>query len=53
MNANPDYPYIAINDMPKLDNLQRQFPDFYREKPVLVSWPAEVPPQGGRDGGAG
>jgi peptide-methionine (S)-S-oxide reductase len=37
MNTNPDYPYIAINDMPKLDNLQRQFPDFYREKPVLVS----------------
>ncbi|MGA7050895.1 MAG: peptide-methionine (S)-S-oxide reductase MsrA [Mycobacterium sp.] len=36
MNSNPSYPYIAINDMPKLDNLMRQFPDLYREQPALV-----------------
>jgi peptide-methionine (S)-S-oxide reductase len=36
LNSNPTYPYIAINDMPKLDNLRRQFPDQYREQPVLV-----------------
>lgn len=36
LNSNPTNPYIAINDMPKLDNLMRQFPDLYREQPVLV-----------------
>jgi peptide-methionine (S)-S-oxide reductase len=36
LNSNPTYPYIAVNDMPKLDNLRRQFPDLYREQPVLV-----------------
>jgi len=36
LNSNPSYPYIAVNDMPKLDNLMRQFPDLYREQPVLV-----------------
>jgi peptide-methionine (S)-S-oxide reductase len=35
-NSNPTYPYIAINDMPKLDNLMRQYPNLYREQPVLV-----------------
>jgi peptide-methionine (S)-S-oxide reductase len=36
MNNNPTFPYIAINDMPKLDNLMHQHPDLYREQPVLV-----------------
>ena len=36
LNSNPSNPYIAINDMPKLDNLKHQFPDLYREQPVLV-----------------
>ena len=36
LNSNPTYPYIVINDMPKLDNLKRQYPDLYRDKPVLV-----------------
>ena len=36
LNAHPSYPYIAINDMPKLDNLKHQFPDLYRQQPVLV-----------------
>jgi peptide-methionine (S)-S-oxide reductase len=36
LNSNPSNPYIAVNDMPKLDNLMRQYPDLYREQPVLV-----------------
>jgi peptide-methionine (S)-S-oxide reductase len=36
LNSKPTDPYIAINDMPKLDNLMRQYPDLYREQPVLV-----------------
>ncbi|HLZ67104.1 MAG TPA: peptide-methionine (S)-S-oxide reductase MsrA [Aliidongia sp.] len=34
---NPTYPYIAINDLPKVRGLAKQFPDFYRDKPVLVN----------------
>jgi peptide-methionine (S)-S-oxide reductase len=36
LNSNPTNPYIAINDMPKLDDLMRQYPDLYRAQPVLV-----------------
>ena len=36
LNSNPTYPYIEINDMPKLDGLKRLFPDLYRDQPVLV-----------------
>jgi len=36
LNSNPHYPYIAINDIPKVENLRRLFPDLYREQPVLV-----------------
>jgi peptide-methionine (S)-S-oxide reductase len=32
----PSYPYIAYNDLPKIDNLKRVFADLYRDKPVLV-----------------
>ncbi|HEY2534869.1 MAG TPA: peptide-methionine (S)-S-oxide reductase MsrA [Xanthobacteraceae bacterium] len=32
----PTYPYIVFNDLPKLDNLKRLFPAFYRETPVKV-----------------
>ena len=32
----PSSPYIAFNDLPKVDNLHRVFPDRYRDKPVLV-----------------
>ena len=32
----PTYPYIVFNDLPKLDNLKRIFPDYYRETPVTV-----------------
>ena len=34
---NPRYPYIVINDLPKLDDLKRMFPDRYRSTPVLVA----------------
>jgi peptide-methionine (S)-S-oxide reductase len=37
MTRNPTYPYIVINDLPKVDNLKRLFPGLYRAKPVLVS----------------
>src|SRR6185312_6553166 len=30
----PNQPYIAINDLPKVDNLKQMFPDLYRSKPV-------------------
>ena len=33
----PAYPYIAINDLPKLESLKRLFPDSYRSHPVLIS----------------
>ena len=36
LTLNPRYPYIAINDLPKIDNLKRMFPAAYQEKPVLV-----------------
>jgi peptide-methionine (S)-S-oxide reductase len=36
LTRNPRNPYIAINDLPKVANLQRLFPDLYRATPVLV-----------------
>ena len=36
LERNPTHPYIMINDLPKIDNLKRMFPDLYRPKPVLV-----------------
>ena len=32
----PTYPYIVFNDLPKVANLKRLFPDYYRESPVTV-----------------
>ena len=32
----PTYPYIVVNDMPKIGELKRLFPDRYRDDPVLV-----------------
>ena len=37
---NPTYGYIVYNDLPKIDNLKRLFPDRYREQPVLVIAPS-------------
>jgi peptide-methionine (S)-S-oxide reductase len=32
----PSYPYIVFNDLPKVGNLKKLFPDYYRETPVTV-----------------
>ena len=37
LTRNPTYPYIAINDMPKIEDLKRVLPDLYRPAPVLVA----------------
>jgi peptide-methionine (S)-S-oxide reductase len=37
LTRNPAYPYIVINDLPKIENLRRTQPDFYRANPVLVA----------------
>jgi peptide-methionine (S)-S-oxide reductase len=34
---NPKYPYIVINDLPKIENLKRLLPQDYREQPVMTS----------------
>ena len=36
LTLNPTQPYIVINDLPKVRNLERIFPELYREDPVLV-----------------
>ena len=33
---NPTYPYIVINDLPKLENLRKVFPDRFLDRPVTV-----------------
>ena len=33
---NPNYPYIVINDLPKVANLKTVFPARYREQPVTA-----------------
>jgi peptide-methionine (S)-S-oxide reductase len=37
LTRNPRYPYIVINDLPKIGELKRVFPDVYRDAPVLVN----------------
>ena len=36
MTDNPRHPYIVFNDLPKVSNLKRLFPDRYRSEPVLT-----------------
>ncbi|MET0384224.1 MAG: peptide-methionine (S)-S-oxide reductase MsrA [Burkholderiaceae bacterium] len=36
LTLNPGYPYIAINDMPKVNDLERVFPAQFSPKPALV-----------------
>jgi peptide-methionine (S)-S-oxide reductase len=36
LNSNPTYPYIAVNDLPKVNNLKRLFPQLYRDQPALM-----------------
>ena len=35
-SLHPTQPYIAINDLPKIENLKGLFGDIYREQPTLV-----------------
>ena len=37
LTLHPTQPYIAYNDIPKVENLKKIFADTYSEKPVLVS----------------
>ena len=37
LTRNPRNPYIAFNDLPKIDELKRVFADLYRATPVLVA----------------
>jgi peptide-methionine (S)-S-oxide reductase len=36
LELNPTYPYIVFNDLPKVAELKRLFPEIYQSKPVLV-----------------
>jgi len=36
LTRNPRYPYIVINDLPKIANLQRLLPEFYQSDAALV-----------------
>ena len=36
LTLHPENPYIAINDMPKIENLKRLYPADYRATPVLI-----------------
>jgi peptide-methionine (S)-S-oxide reductase len=37
LTRNPRYPYIVINDLPKIENLKQLFPEIYRATPALVA----------------
>ena len=37
LTLHPSQPYIAMNDLPKIQALKELFPDSYREIPVLVA----------------
>jgi len=37
LTLHPSQPYIAYNDLPKIDNLKKIFAENYLEKPTLVS----------------
>jgi peptide-methionine (S)-S-oxide reductase len=39
----PNAPYIAFNDIPKVNNFQRIFPDLYSPQPVLVNASEALP----------
>jgi peptide-methionine (S)-S-oxide reductase len=36
LTLHPSQPYIAFNDIPKVENLKKLFADSYRDRPVLV-----------------
>jgi peptide-methionine (S)-S-oxide reductase len=37
LTRHPSHPYIVYNDLPKIDDLKRLFPDVYRPDPALVA----------------
>ena len=37
LTRNPSHPYIVINDIPKVENLKRIFPEAYQAQPALVN----------------
>ncbi len=37
LERNPTYPYIVVNDLPKIEALKRLFPESYRAKPAQAS----------------
>ncbi|MBO0738402.1 MAG: peptide-methionine (S)-S-oxide reductase MsrA [Alphaproteobacteria bacterium] len=37
VTRNPNYPYVAINDLPKIESLKRLFPELYHATPILVA----------------
>jgi peptide-methionine (S)-S-oxide reductase len=37
LTLHPDQPYIAYNDLPKVDGLRRMFPENYAQSPVLAA----------------
>ena len=37
LTRNPGYPYIVINDLPKIESLKRLYPTLYRPEPSLVA----------------
>ena len=37
LTLHPNQPYIAFNDIPKIENLKKIFAENYIEKPTLVS----------------
>lgn len=37
LTLHPDEPYIAMNDIPKVEGLKRLFPDVYQQSPVLAA----------------
>ncbi len=50
---NPDAPYIAINDMPKVEALRRLFPQDYVAAPVLTTASTGAPADASAGGSAG
>ncbi|MNT72922.1 methionine sulfoxide reductase A [compost metagenome] len=36
LTLHPNQPYIAINDLPKIDDLKKLFPESYKATPSLV-----------------
>ena len=38
LTKNPHYPYIVVNDLPKVAGLKALFPAQYRAAPVLAGW---------------